>query len=199
MGRHDRLHTGWDTPYPHAQEWAYFPGPDRVAAAILIITNNVNGDDLRFTGTGTLGSKHVGLQNVTGQGTIALIGGDAGNYTTIGASETVTITPFAVNLVGTRVYDGIKDGDASILSVTNAFAGDTVTVASGTSTIANKNVGVEGITDFGTLALGNNTAGDYTLVGATGKVTVTPLMLTVTAVPDPGRPRNRASGEGHIR
>jgi len=25
--------TGWDTPYPHAQEWAYFPGPARVAAA----------------------------------------------------------------------------------------------------------------------------------------------------------------------
>jgi 2-oxoisovalerate dehydrogenase E1 component beta subunit len=26
--------TGWDTPYPHAQEWAYFPGPARVAAAM---------------------------------------------------------------------------------------------------------------------------------------------------------------------
>ena len=25
--------TGWDTPYPHALEWAYFPGPDRVATA----------------------------------------------------------------------------------------------------------------------------------------------------------------------
>ncbi len=25
--------TGWDTPYPHAQEWHYFPGPKRVAAA----------------------------------------------------------------------------------------------------------------------------------------------------------------------
>ncbi len=24
--------AGWDTPYPHAQEWAYFPGPARVAA-----------------------------------------------------------------------------------------------------------------------------------------------------------------------
>jgi 2-oxoisovalerate dehydrogenase E1 component beta subunit len=23
--------TGWDTPYPHAQEWDYFPGPRRVA------------------------------------------------------------------------------------------------------------------------------------------------------------------------
>lgn len=26
--------TGWDTPYPHAHEWAYFPGPARVAAAL---------------------------------------------------------------------------------------------------------------------------------------------------------------------
>jgi len=26
--------TGWDTPYPHAHEWAYFPGPDRVAQAL---------------------------------------------------------------------------------------------------------------------------------------------------------------------
>ncbi len=28
----DRV-TGWDVPYPHAQEWDYFPGPARVAAA----------------------------------------------------------------------------------------------------------------------------------------------------------------------
>ena len=26
--------TGWDTPYPHAQEWDYFPGPARVGAAM---------------------------------------------------------------------------------------------------------------------------------------------------------------------
>ncbi|MDO1559397.1 alpha-ketoacid dehydrogenase subunit beta [Brevundimonas sp. 2R-24] len=26
--------TGWDTPYPHAFEWEYFPGPKRVAEAI---------------------------------------------------------------------------------------------------------------------------------------------------------------------
>jgi 2-oxoisovalerate dehydrogenase E1 component beta subunit len=25
--------TGWDTPYPHAQEWDYFPGPKRVGDA----------------------------------------------------------------------------------------------------------------------------------------------------------------------
>ncbi|WP_018632929.1 alpha-ketoacid dehydrogenase subunit beta [Neomegalonema perideroedes] len=27
--------AGWDTPYPHAQEWAYFPGPARVGQAML--------------------------------------------------------------------------------------------------------------------------------------------------------------------
>ncbi|MGQ7846957.1 alpha-ketoacid dehydrogenase subunit beta [Granulosicoccus sp. 3-233] len=26
--------TGWDTPYPHAQEWHYFPGPKRLKAGI---------------------------------------------------------------------------------------------------------------------------------------------------------------------
>ncbi|MBL27806.1 MAG: alpha-ketoacid dehydrogenase subunit beta [Rhodospirillaceae bacterium] len=26
--------TGWDTPYPHAQEWDYFPGPTRVGRAM---------------------------------------------------------------------------------------------------------------------------------------------------------------------
>jgi 2-oxoisovalerate dehydrogenase E1 component beta subunit len=27
--------TGWDTPYPHAQEWDYFPGPARVGRAMV--------------------------------------------------------------------------------------------------------------------------------------------------------------------
>jgi len=26
--------TGWDTPYPHAQEWEYFPGPQRIGEAL---------------------------------------------------------------------------------------------------------------------------------------------------------------------
>jgi 2-oxoisovalerate dehydrogenase E1 component beta subunit len=29
--------TGWDTPYPHAQEWHYFPGPDRVGRALKAV------------------------------------------------------------------------------------------------------------------------------------------------------------------
>ena len=26
---------GWDTPYPHAQEWDYFPGPARLGKAMI--------------------------------------------------------------------------------------------------------------------------------------------------------------------
>ena len=26
--------TGWDTPYPHSLEWAYFPGPVRLTQAL---------------------------------------------------------------------------------------------------------------------------------------------------------------------
>jgi 2-oxoisovalerate dehydrogenase E1 component beta subunit len=27
--------AGWDTPYPHAQEWDYFPSPSRVTSAMI--------------------------------------------------------------------------------------------------------------------------------------------------------------------
>jgi 2-oxoisovalerate dehydrogenase E1 component beta subunit len=33
--------TGWDTPYPHAYEWDYFPGPKRVAAALKQVMEEV--------------------------------------------------------------------------------------------------------------------------------------------------------------
>jgi 2-oxoisovalerate dehydrogenase E1 component beta subunit len=36
--------TGWDTPYPHAFEWEYFPGPGRVADAMRrAMANSVGG------------------------------------------------------------------------------------------------------------------------------------------------------------
>jgi len=32
--------AGWDTPYPHAFEWDYFPGPGRLAAALRRVMEN---------------------------------------------------------------------------------------------------------------------------------------------------------------
>ena len=33
-GSADQRVTGWDTPYPHSMEWAYFPGPARLGPAL---------------------------------------------------------------------------------------------------------------------------------------------------------------------
>ena len=32
--------TGWDTPYPHAFEWDYFPGPARLISALQRVMEN---------------------------------------------------------------------------------------------------------------------------------------------------------------
>ena len=32
--------AGWDTPYPHAFEWEYFPGPARIKRALLQVMEN---------------------------------------------------------------------------------------------------------------------------------------------------------------
>jgi filamentous hemagglutinin family protein len=163
-----------------------YNGDPGVDGGILTVTNAPAGDKVTLTGTGTSDSPHKGKHPVN-PGGLTIVGGpgtDPRDYTTTGGKVTVTITPRPVVLLGTRVYDGLTDGDGSILSVTNAVAGDTVDVDAGTSTIASKNVGHEGIVDFGTLSLGNNQHGDYTLVGASGTVIVTPLRITVSAVPD---------------
>ena len=50
-------------------------------------------------------------------------------------------------------------------------------VASGSGTLASKDTGAQPITGFGNLTLGNNAAGDYTLTGVTGSVTIASLHI----------------------
>ncbi|HTJ65285.1 MAG TPA: YDG domain-containing protein, partial [Alphaproteobacteria bacterium] len=163
-----------------------YNGDPGVDGGIITVTNAPPGDKVTVTGTGTSDNPHTGNHPVD-PGGLTIVGGpgtDPRDYTTTGGNITVDITPIPVILLGTRVYDGLRDGNGDILAVTNAIPGDTVDVDGGTSTIFSKNVGHEGIVDFGTLTLGNNPNGDYTLVGATGTVIVTPLHITVQAVPD---------------
>ena len=94
-----------------------------------------------------------------------------------------TVNPLAVDLTGSRVYDGTNAATSSILSVSNEVGGDDVTL-SGSATLTAKHVGSEAITSFAGLTLGSNTAGDYTLTGATGSVTITPAALSIDAVTD---------------
>jgi hypothetical protein len=159
-----------------------YDGSTNATAAILTVSNAISVDTVNVaSGSGTLANKDVGLRAITDFGTLALGNNTAGNYTLTGATGSVTITALAVTLTGTRAYDGSTNAAAAILSVSNAASGDTVNVASGTGTLASKDVGLRAIASFGTLALGNNAAGNYTLTGATGSVTITPALLDITA------------------
>jgi hypothetical protein len=67
--------------------------------------------------------------------------------------------------------------------VTNKVGSDAVTVVSGSGTLASSNAGPEAVSSFGTLALGGAAAGNYTLAGASGLVTLGQVPLTITANP----------------
>ncbi len=80
-----------------------------------------------------------------------------------------------------RPYDADTDAAAAILAVANAVGGDNVSVASGTGSLAAKNVGTEAINSFGTLALSNNPSGNYTLTSASGSVTISQIGASVAS------------------
>jgi hypothetical protein len=153
-----------------------------------------------FTPTGLQNSETVGSVTLTPSGGTAATdpvsgspytitpsdatGGtfNANNYTTITYNPgTLTVDPLAVSLTGSRAYDGTTNAAAAILSIANAVGGDNVTVASGTGGLAGKNVPAQAITSAGTLVLGNNAAGNYTLINASGSVTIAPINASVVS------------------
>ncbi len=88
-------------------------------------------------------------------------------------STTLAITnPLPVVLNGSQPFDGTSTVAAGTLYVSNAVGSDVVTVASGTGTLAGSAVGVQPITSFGSLTLGGANSNNYTLIGATGSVTI---------------------------
>jgi len=92
----------------------------------------------------------------------------------------LTVNPLAVNLTGSRSYDGTTNAAFGILSVGNALGGDAVSVVSGTGGLASASVGTRAITSLGTLTLGGARATNYTMVGASGSVTVGALPVVLS-------------------
>ena len=135
---------------------------------------------MAFT-TGATTASVVGSYAINGSGLTA----NSGNYTfmqALGNATALTINALPVTLTGTRSYDGTTVVGAGILTVANKVGSDNVTVAAGSGTLAGANVGLEAITLFGTLSLGGSAAGNYTVAGASGSVsiTVSAVALTVT-------------------
>ncbi|MGO8929592.1 MAG: MBG domain-containing protein, partial [Limisphaerales bacterium] len=185
-----------------------------ISPAALDITANNDSKTYGQTksyGAGQTGFTSSGLQNgeTIGSVTITASGGTAAtaavgsytltpsaatggtftssNYSITYHNGTLTVNALAVLLAGSRLYDGTATAAASILSVANPVGSDVVTVASGSATLVSADVGAQAITSVGTLALGGPAAGNYTLAGASGVVTITASgsSLTVGASANP--------------
>jgi len=143
-------------------------------------TNGVNfGSAVTLSG-GSASSGTLPAKLVVGNYTVTANYFPSGNFT--GSSGTLaggqTINPLPVNLTGTRAYDGTTNAAAGILTIANALSGDDVSVVSGSGTLAGTTGGPQAITSFGNLALNGTAAGNYTLTGATGSVTITAGAIT---------------------
>jgi hypothetical protein len=142
-------------------------------SSILTIVTNYDGTNLTLSGSATLAGTAAGLQNISGFSGLTLGGTAATNYTLTGASGSVTVNPLPLILTGTRAYDGTATAAFGILSVVNAVGSDDVYLASGSAILAGASIGPDAITSPGSLALGGLTAGNYTLTGVSGTVTIT--------------------------
>ena len=155
----------------------------------LSSTGVLSGDSLTFTDmSATFNSPNVANGIPIAVSGISATGTGVGNYTfNTTASTSANITPVILNLTGTRIYDANTDANASLFGsngVLSGIAGQTLTL-SGSGTLSTKNVGTQqpfaaaGINGY-TLT-GNNgaLASNYTLIGGTDWVTITPFTLTV--------------------
>jgi hypothetical protein len=127
---------------------------------------------------------------------ITSAGADAGNYSLANtvATTTANVTPYIINLTGTRVYDGTVDARANLFGtagVVNGVNGETLTLSgvgkSGAKNVATYNRAANGTGNFdlNTLALngsGGSNAGNYALLGGVDAFTITPLAVTVGAI-----------------
>ncbi|HUB90560.1 MAG TPA: YDG domain-containing protein, partial [Dyella sp.] len=136
--------------------------------------------------SGTFATPNAGTNIGVTAGTMTIGGGDAGDYTLVQPTGLAgTITPVVLDLIGTRVYDGMTDANANLFGTSGVLTGvngETVDV-SGVGVLASKHVGTQSFANLGTLVLSNGTglASNYTLMGGTDQVIVTPLAITVGA------------------
>ena len=136
--------------------------------------------------TGTFASPNA-ASNIAVSTGMTVGGGDAGNYVlTQPGSLTGTIVPHVLDLIGARVYDGLTDADAGLFGsggvLSTGIGSETVNLG-GSGVLTSKHVGTRGFANLGTLALSDGTglAGNYTLVGGTDQVTITPRNIVVSA------------------
>ncbi|HUH56639.1 MAG TPA: YDG domain-containing protein, partial [Rhodanobacter sp.] len=154
-----------------------------VDAVSLDSSGILPGDTVNFSGIGAFGDKNVGTGKAVAVSGISAGGIDAGNYTfNTTAATTADISPYVVDLGGSRVYDGSTAAAAGILTFGPLVGSETLAL-SGSGGVADKHVGNGKAFTLGTLVLGDGTglAGNYTLSGGSNTIDITRLAVTADA------------------
>ena len=145
----------------------------------LTQTINVGGTPVSSTTATTA----AGIYTITSS---AAQGISTSDYTiTYATSGALTIDPLAVILSGSQSYTGSTAVNIGNLGVTNLVAGDSVTIG-GAATMASSHVvsgGSQAIISLAGLTLSNS---NYTVIGGSGGISVTPTSLTITAANQTG-------------
>ncbi len=150
------------------------------AGTVTLADNRVAGDVLTTSYTGAaFNDKNVGTGKPVSVTGLGLTGTDAGNYTFNATAGTAAdINPAVVSLAGNRAYDSSTSFGPGAFGTINGVNGETLTVASGTGTVASPKVlaGTQSLAP-GDLALGNGTglASNYRIAANnnTGTITAT--------------------------
>jgi hypothetical protein len=123
-----------------------------------------------------------GDRTITTSGVTVTDGNSGLNYNvTYAPNTTSTINPFAVNLTGTRTYDGTTTLLASDITLGSLVNGETLGLTTGSGSVASKHVGSAKALTLGALTLADNTglASNYTFIGGTQTADITAVPLTI--------------------
>ena len=165
-----------------AENKIYNGGTDATLSGTVALVGVVSGDTVTLTGTpvSSFADKNVGTGKPVSTSGYTLGGANATNYSLTQPALSANIMVRPVTLSGSRVYDGTTAAAAAILTIGNNVDGANLTLT-GSGTLASRNVGSQAIA-AGTLVLGGSAAGNYTLTGLSGSVTITASASTTALV-----------------
>jgi hypothetical protein len=138
---------------------------------------------VRFDDPDAGAAKSVTLSGISVTGDLSNYSWSPSNTTATGSG---TITPYIVDLTGTKVYDGAATIAASNLVLGTLVGTQTLTLV-GNGTFADRNVGANklidttGLTLLSTSGANAGLASNYTFAGGVQSASITPASLVVTA------------------
>ena len=127
---------------------------------------------IRLAATAVVGGTY-NSQNIV----LSSTGATSQNITTASTGNTVNVR--VLTFTGSKSYDSSASATAAQLTFGNNVDGGNLTM-SGSVTLSSANVGSPSISSFSGLTLGGSKAGNYTLTGASGTVTISQRALTFT-------------------